>query len=261
MRTSPGASTSRACGRTFRSCGGQVHGRPLVYLDNAATTQKPQVVLDALSRYYTEQNANVHRGVHHLSEVATEAYDGARGEGAALLQRRERSRDHLHAQRDREHQPRRACVRPAEAAGRRRSPDLRHGAPLEHRAVADGLRGDAARSCASRRWTIAASCCWTSSSGSSPSERAWWPITHMSNALGTVNPVAEIVRIAHARERSGPGRWIAGRVPHAAWTCRRSAPISTSPPATSCTARPASACSTDARRCSRRCRRSSAAAT
>ncbi|MES2221172.1 MAG: cysteine desulfurase [Acidobacteriota bacterium] len=56
----------------------QVHGHPLVYLDNAATTQKPQVVLDALSSYYTQSNANVHRGVHLLSESATEAYEGAR---------------------------------------------------------------------------------------------------------------------------------------------------------------------------------------
>ena len=56
----------------------QVRGRPLVYLDNAATTQKPQVVIDALSRYYGELNANVHRGVHFLSEAATDAYEGAR---------------------------------------------------------------------------------------------------------------------------------------------------------------------------------------
>ena len=56
----------------------QVHGHPLVYLDNAATTQKPQVVLDAMSRYYMWSNANVHRGVHLLSESATEAYEGAR---------------------------------------------------------------------------------------------------------------------------------------------------------------------------------------
>ena len=55
-----------------------VRGRPLVYLDNAATTQKPQVVLDTLRRYYTEQNANVHRAVHVLSERATVAYDDAR---------------------------------------------------------------------------------------------------------------------------------------------------------------------------------------
>jgi cysteine desulfurase/selenocysteine lyase len=55
-----------------------VHGKPLVYLDNAATTQKPQTVIDALTRYYTDGNANVHRGVHLLSEIATEAFDGAR---------------------------------------------------------------------------------------------------------------------------------------------------------------------------------------
>jgi cysteine desulfurase / selenocysteine lyase len=56
----------------------EVHGKPLVYLDNAATTQKPQVVIDTLTAYYTRDNANVHRGVHLLSERATEAYEGAR---------------------------------------------------------------------------------------------------------------------------------------------------------------------------------------
>jgi cysteine desulfurase / selenocysteine lyase len=56
----------------------QVHGNPLVYLDNAATTQKPQVVIDALVDYYRSDNANIHRGVHTLSERATEAYEQAR---------------------------------------------------------------------------------------------------------------------------------------------------------------------------------------
>lgn len=56
----------------------QVHGRPLVYLDNAATTQKPTVVLDALAHYYEADNANVHRGVHTLSERATTSYENAR---------------------------------------------------------------------------------------------------------------------------------------------------------------------------------------
>ena len=55
-----------------------VHGKPLVYLDNAATSQKPQAVIDALVRYYSRDNANVHRGVHLLSERATDAYEGAR---------------------------------------------------------------------------------------------------------------------------------------------------------------------------------------
>jgi cysteine desulfurase/selenocysteine lyase len=56
----------------------QVHGKPLVYLDNAATTQKPQAVLDVLRHYYTADNANIHRAVHVLSERATRAYEEAR---------------------------------------------------------------------------------------------------------------------------------------------------------------------------------------
>ena len=55
-----------------------VHGKPLVYLDNAATSQKPQVVIDTLSDYYTTENSNVHRGVHYLSERATQDYEEAR---------------------------------------------------------------------------------------------------------------------------------------------------------------------------------------
>jgi cysteine desulfurase/selenocysteine lyase len=56
----------------------RVHGRPLVYLDSAATSQKPQVMIDAITRYYAEQNANVHRGVHYLSQLATREYEDAR---------------------------------------------------------------------------------------------------------------------------------------------------------------------------------------
>ena len=55
-----------------------VNGKPLVYLDNAATTQKPQAVIDALVNYYVTENSNVHRGVHTLSQKATDAYEGAR---------------------------------------------------------------------------------------------------------------------------------------------------------------------------------------
>jgi len=56
----------------------EVHGKPLVYLDNAATSQKPRAVIDAILRYYQGTNANVHRGVHYLSETATEEYEAAR---------------------------------------------------------------------------------------------------------------------------------------------------------------------------------------
>ena len=63
----------------------QMRGHPLVYLDNAATTQKPQLVLDTLARYYAAGNANIHRGVYELSEEATAAYDGARSKVTQLL--------------------------------------------------------------------------------------------------------------------------------------------------------------------------------
>src|SRR5579871_990286 len=56
----------------------QVHGKPLVYLDNAATTQKPQSVIDTLRRYYESENSNIHRGVYTLSQEATNAYEAAR---------------------------------------------------------------------------------------------------------------------------------------------------------------------------------------
>jgi cysteine desulfurase/selenocysteine lyase len=57
----------------------KVNGKPLVYFDNGATSQKPQVVIDALSKYYQEINANIHRGVHTLSQLATDAYEISRG--------------------------------------------------------------------------------------------------------------------------------------------------------------------------------------
>jgi cysteine desulfurase/selenocysteine lyase len=62
----------------FPILGRQVHDLPLVYLDNAATTQKPRAVIDAISEYYLSNNANIHRGVHQLSESATSAYEATR---------------------------------------------------------------------------------------------------------------------------------------------------------------------------------------
>ena len=70
----------------------RIHGKPLVYLDNAATTQKPQEVVDTIARYYLTENSNVHRGVHFLSDVATQAYETARS----------RVRQFLNAAHDRE---------------------------------------------------------------------------------------------------------------------------------------------------------------
>ncbi len=63
----------------------EVNGKPLVYLDNGASAQKPQVVIDAITRAYSEEYANVHRGLHYLSTIATEKYEGVRGTIAKFL--------------------------------------------------------------------------------------------------------------------------------------------------------------------------------
>ena len=122
----------------------RVRGKPLVYLDNAATSQKPRAVIDAVSRFYAAENANIHRGVHYLSERATVAYDGVREQVAAVPQRGVAQRDHLHARHHRGHQPRGpelgpdARFRPGDEIL-----DHRDGAPLEHRPLA--ARGGADR--------------------------------------------------------------------------------------------------------------------
>jgi cysteine desulfurase/selenocysteine lyase len=63
----------------------KIHGKPLVYFDNGATSQKPQVVIDSLARYYSAENSNIHRGVHALSEQATADYEAARGKLRDLI--------------------------------------------------------------------------------------------------------------------------------------------------------------------------------
>src|SRR3954467_4425621 len=63
----------------------QVYGKPLVYLDNAASAQKPRIVLDRLMRAYTSEYSNVHRGLHYLANAATEGYEGAREKARAFL--------------------------------------------------------------------------------------------------------------------------------------------------------------------------------
>jgi cysteine desulfurase/selenocysteine lyase len=73
--------------KSFPILNQEVNGYPLVYLDNAATTQKPQQVIDAVTRYYTSQNANIHRGVHYLANLATTEYEATR----------EKIRDFIHA--------------------------------------------------------------------------------------------------------------------------------------------------------------------
>src|SRR5438045_1817309 len=63
----------------------QVHGKPLVYFDNAATSQKPRAVIDALVHYYEHDNANVHRGIHELSNRSTNNFEAARARAAKFI--------------------------------------------------------------------------------------------------------------------------------------------------------------------------------
>jgi cysteine desulfurase / selenocysteine lyase len=177
----------------------RVHGKPLVYLDNAATTQKPQAVIDRLVRYYAEENANIHRGVHVLSVRATDAYDAAR----------ETVRGFLNAADSREIVFVRGATEGinlvAETYGRAHVgagdeiviSEMEHhsnivpwqmlceekGARLRVIPMSDAgeLRLDLYEQLLSDRTRIVA-------------------ITHVSNALGTINPVAEIVRLAHGRD-------------------------------------------------------------
>ena len=74
-----------ACGRIFRRWRCKVYGKPLVYLDNAASAQKPNAVLDRMTEAYKSEYANVHRGLHYLANAATEAYEGGRAKVAKFL--------------------------------------------------------------------------------------------------------------------------------------------------------------------------------
>jgi cysteine desulfurase / selenocysteine lyase len=177
----------------------QVNGRDLVYLDNAATTQKPQQVIDRLQKYYTTENSNIHRGAHFLSQQATEAYEGAR----------RTIRDFLNAPHERqiiftrgttesvnlvassfckkfvqpgeevlvsamEHH---SNIVPWQIACQDRQANLKV-IPVNDKGE---LLMDAYRDLLNDRTRIVA-------------------VTHVSNALGSINPIREIIRLAHERD-------------------------------------------------------------
>lgn len=175
-----------------------VNGRPLVYFDNAATTQKPLPVIDALTRYYLTINSNIHRGVHHLSQLATEEFEVARRtvqrfinaptpqeviftrgttEAVNLIatsfsQRFLKAGDEVLITEMEHH----ADIVPWQLACER------HGATLRVLPFHDDgtLAMEQLEGLLTDRTRIVAVC-------------------HVSNALGTVNPVGEIIRAAHAR--------------------------------------------------------------
>ena len=176
-----------------------VRGKPLVYLDNAATTQKPGRVLDALANYYTRSNANIHRGVYTLSEEATKAYDASRLKVQAFLNARACS-EIIFTRNSTEsinlvaqsfgrknvgpgdeilitHMEHHSNIVPWQLLCEQSNARLRV-APIDDRGQ---LRLDEFARLIGPRTKLVA-------------------VVHLSNSLGTVNPVAEIVEIAHRRE-------------------------------------------------------------
>ena len=121
-----------------------VHDEPLVYLDNAATTQKPKRVLEAVNHYYLQDNANVHRGVHTLAERATAAYEAAR----------EKVRKFIKASSTKEVLFTSSPLRRRSLKGRGRSPDFQHGTSLQPHSLAASLQEDRSKTglCLSKRW-------------------------------------------------------------------------------------------------------------
>ena len=176
----------------------RVHGQPLVYLDNAATTQKPRSVIDRLARYYSEENANIHRGVHLLSVEATDAYDAARDEVRRFVNAAD-AREIVFVRGATE-----AINLVAATYGRTQIgagdevviSEMEHhsnivpwqmlceekGARLRIVPITDAgeLRLDEYERLLGPRTRMVA-------------------VTHVSNALGTINPVEEIIRLAHDR--------------------------------------------------------------
>ena len=115
----------------------QVHGKPLIYFDNAATSQKPRAVIDALVHYYEHDNANVHRGIHELSNRATAAFRSRADARGEIHQRHERRGNHFHPGHDRRHQPGGQFLGLEESQSGRRDPAHRNGASQQPRAVAN----------------------------------------------------------------------------------------------------------------------------
>jgi cysteine desulfurase / selenocysteine lyase len=175
-----------------------VRGMPLAYLDNAATTQKPQAVIDSEARYYTEINANIHRGVHWLSEQATLAHEAARERVRAFMNARETC-EIIFTRGTTE-----AINLVAQSYGRAKLgpgdevliTGLEHhsnivpwqmvcqetGAMLKVAPIDDTgtVRMDEFRQLLGARTRLVA-------------------VSHVSNALGTINPLAEMIALAHAQ--------------------------------------------------------------
>jgi cysteine desulfurase/selenocysteine lyase len=175
-----------------------VHGKRLVYLDNAATSQKPQVVIDAVTRFYTAENANIHRGVHYLSERATVAYDEIREKVARFINART-SREVIFTRGTTEginlvaQSYGRTFLRPGDEVvitGMEHHSNIvpwqlvceQTGAALRAAPINDAgeLDLDSFETLLNERTRLVA-------------------VVHVSNALGTINPIKKLVSLARAR--------------------------------------------------------------
>ena len=175
-----------------------VNGKPLVYFDNAATSQKPQAVIDAMMRYYEAENSNIHRGVHYLRERATKSYEGVRGKVKTFLHA-EDTKELIFVRGTTEainlvaHCFGRAFVREGDeilVSGMEHHSNIvpwqmvceERGAILKVIPITDTgeLQLDAVPGLLTSKTRLMA-------------------VTHVSNALGTVNPVKDLIRLAHER--------------------------------------------------------------
>lgn len=175
-----------------------VNGKPLVYFDNAATSQKPQAVIDAMMRYYEAENSNIHRGVHYLSERATQSYEGVRVKVKAFMNARD-AKELIFVRGTTEginlvaHSFGRAFVKEGDEiliSGMEHHSNIvpwqmlceERGAVLRVIPLTDAgeLQLDAIPGLLTARTKLMA-------------------VTHVSNALGTVNPVKALIRMAHEK--------------------------------------------------------------
>ena len=175
----------------------EVHGKPLIYFDNAASTQKPTAVLEALRRYYERDNANVHRGLHALSTRATEAYEGARARVAKYLGAA--SADEIVFTRGTTE----SINLVAQAWGGRfvREGDVILLTEMEHHSNLVPWQMLAERTGARLRFVPVrddGTLALETLDAVLTSEVKIFAFTHISNSLGTINPVTELCRAARA---------------------------------------------------------------
>src|SRR5205085_4386331 len=176
----------------------QVYGKPLVYLDNAASAQKPTAVLDRMQRVFTSEYANVHRGLHYLANAATEAYEAARTKVAGFLNAR-RSEEIIFTRNATEAIN---LVAYAFAAPMIKAGDEIVLSIMEHHSNIVPWHFLRERQGAVLKWAP------VDDDGNfliDEFEKLLGPrtklvaITHMSNALGTIVPIKEVIRLAHAK--------------------------------------------------------------